>query len=52
MVVLSMGVNPDNSLFEEIKNEYKFVFNIGDSNKTGRIHNATEDAYNIVKSIK
>lgn len=52
MVVLSMGVKPDNSLFEEIKNEYKFVFNIGDSNKTGRIHNATEDAYNIVKSIK
>lgn len=52
MVVLSMGVKPDNSLFEEIKNDYKFVFNIGDSNKTGRIHNATEDAYNIVKSIK
>lgn len=52
MVVLSMGVKPNNSLFEEIKNEYKFVFNIGDSNKTGRIHNATEDAYNIVKSIK
>lgn len=52
MVVLSMGVKPDNYLFEEIKNDYKFVFNIGDSNKTGRIHNATEDAYNIVKSIK
>lgn len=52
MVVLSMGVRPDSSLFEEIKNDYKYVFNIGDSNKTGRIHNATEDAYNIVKSIK
>lgn len=52
MVVLSMGVKPDHSLFDEIKNDYKYVFNIGDSNKTGRIHNATEDAYNIVKSIK
>lgn len=52
MVVLSMGVKPDSSLYEEIKNDYKYCFNIGDSNKTGRIHNATEDAYNIVKLIK
>lgn len=52
MVVLSMGVKPNHSLFDEIEHDYKYVFNIGDSNKTGRIHNATEDAYNIVKLIK
>lgn len=52
LVVLSMGVKPDNSLYEKIKNNYKYFFNIGDSSKTGRIHNATEDAYNAVKSIK
>lgn len=52
MVVLSMGVKPDNTLYEEIKNDYKYVFNIGDSNKTGRIHHATEAAYHAVKSIK
>lgn len=52
LVVLSMGVKPDNSLYQSIKNKYKYVFNIGDSNKTGRIHNATEDAYNAVNAIK
>lgn len=52
LVVLSMGVKPDNSLFDEIKNDYKYVFNIGDSNKTGRIHNATEDAFDVVNSIE
>ena len=52
LVVLSMGVKPDNTLYNEIKNSYKQVFNIGDSKKTGRIHNATEDAFNAVKNIK
>lgn len=52
LVVLSMGVKPDNALYNEIKNSYKQVINIGDSKKTGRIHNATEDAFNAVKNIK
>ncbi len=52
LVVLSMGVKPDNVLYNEIKNSYKQVINIGDSQKTGRIYNATEDAFNAVKNIE
>jgi len=52
-VVLSLGVKPDTALYDEIKNtsDYK-VYNIGDSNKIGRIANATESAYQLVKSIE
>lgn len=52
LVVLSLGVRPDNALYEEIKNLFKHVYNIGDSSKVGRIYNATESAYQVVKSIK
>lgn len=47
-VVLSLGVRPDNEFFNSIKdcNKYK-VYNIGDSNKIGRIANATEAAYQL-----
>lgn len=51
MVVLSLGVKPDNALYNEIKDSFKNVYNIGDSLKTGRIYNATESAYQLVKSI-
>lgn len=52
-VVLSLGCRPDTALYDEIKdsNLYK-VYNIGDSVKVGRIANATEAAYQAVKSIK
>lgn len=51
-VVLSMGVRPDCSLYDSIKNntDYK-VYNIGDSLKSGRIADATESAYKLVSSI-
>ena len=51
-VVLSLGVRPDTSLYDEIKNcsSYK-VYNIGDSVKIGRIANATESAYQLALSI-
>lgn len=52
LVVLSLGVRPDNVLYKEIKNLFKHVYNIGDSSKVGRIYNATESAYQVVKSIK
>jgi len=52
LVVLSLGVKPDNALYEQLKNEYAYVFNIGDSNKTGRIHHATEDAFQAVNLIE
>ena len=52
LVVLSIGVKSDNALYEEIKNSFDTVYNIGDSSKIGRIHDATESAYQLVKSIK
>lgn len=51
-VVLSMGVRSDNELYNSIKDstDYK-VYNIGDSNKIGRIANATEAAYQLAVSL-
>lgn len=52
-VVLSLGVRPDTSLYDEIENSSTYeVYNIGDSVKIGRIANATESAYQIVSSIE
>ena len=52
-VVLSLGVRPDTTLYNSIKNsvDYK-VYNVGDSVKIGRIANATESAYQLVMSIE
>ena len=51
LIVLSMGVRPDNALYNELKVKYKNVYAIGDCDKTGRIYNATESAYQLAKSI-
>lgn len=52
-VVLSLGVRPDASLYEKIKDSKDYaVYNIGDSVKIGRIANATESAYQLVSSIR
>lgn len=52
-VVLSLGVRSDNSLYNQIKNSDSYkVYNIGDSNKIGRIANATESAYQLVMNIE
>lgn len=51
-VVLSMGVRPEADLFNEIKDSQNYkAYNIGDSVKIGRIADATESAYQLVKSI-
>lgn len=51
-VVLSLGVRPDTSLYDEIKQSEAYkVYNIGDSVKIGRIANATEAAYQLALSI-
>ena len=53
LVVLSLGVRSDNSLYNDIKNSDSYkVYNIGDSNKIGRISNATESAYQLVMNIE
>lgn len=51
-VVLSLGSRSNNSLFENIKDSKAYkVINVGDSNRVGRIANATEAAYQAVVSI-
>lgn len=50
-VVLSMGVRPDNTLYNELCDKYKNIYAIGDCNKSGRIFNATQDAYNLAKTL-
>lgn len=53
LVVLSLGVKSDNSLYNDIKNSDSYkVYNIGDSKKIGRIANATESAYQLVMNIE
>lgn len=53
LVVLSLGVRSDNSLYNDIKSSDSYkVYNIGDSNKIGRIANATESAYQLVMNIE
>lgn len=51
-VVLSLGVRPETTLYDKLKECKDFVtYNIGDSVKIGRIANATESAYQLVSKI-
>lgn len=51
-VVLSMGVRPVNSLFEELRDTRPNVFAVGDACASGRIADATKSAYQAVMSLK
>ena len=51
LIVLSMGVRSNNALYNEIKDSYNNIYNIGDSQRSGRIHDAVEDAYKVSKLI-
>ncbi len=51
-VVLALGSKPENSLANELKYNGFNTFVIGDSNKVGRIADATKDAYKVAISIK
>ncbi len=51
-LVLSMGSKPEENLFDELKNAgISNLMTIGDSQKIGRIHNATSTAYDAVMSL-
>lgn len=50
-VVLSMGVRPNNSLYNEIRGKYSNVYAIGDCERSGRIFNATLAAYDLAKVL-
>lgn len=44
-VVLSLGVSPLNSLFNELKTRMNNVYAVGDARQSGRIADATKSAY-------
>ncbi len=50
-VVLSLGVRPENKLYDDINGKLKNVYLIGDAEKTGRIADATSQAYELCKNI-
>ncbi|MCD7723033.1 MAG: NAD(P)/FAD-dependent oxidoreductase [Clostridiales bacterium] len=52
LVVLSMGVKSEDSLYNELKGHYPNSFKIGDCEHTGRIHDATQGAYDLAVSLK
>lgn len=47
-VVLSLGVKSYTSIYEDIKSKHNKVYLAGDANKTGRIADATRDAFELV----
>ena len=50
-VVLSLGVKPQRSLYDELKSRFKNVYIIGDCDKPGRIFNATNAAFELAARI-
>lgn len=51
-VVISLGVRPVNSVYEEIKGKFDKVYLVGDALKTGRIAGATKNAFETALTIK
>jgi len=50
-VVLSMGVKPVDNLYDELKDNHKKVFKIGDASNIGRIGNAVKEAYTVASMV-
>ena len=50
-VVLSIGVCPENALYNEIKDKFGNVYMVGDALKVGRIADATRTAADIAKIL-
>ena len=50
-VVLSLGVKPQRSLYDELKSRFKNVYLVGDCDKPGRIFNATNAAFELAARI-
>lgn len=51
-VVLAMGVASDKVLYNQIKDEFKNVYIIGDAKQSGRIADAVHDGFNVAMAIK
>lgn len=51
MVVLALGVKPENMLYSKLAGDIENLFVIGDANMTGRIANATHNAHLLAASL-
>jgi len=49
--VLSLGVKSDNRLYNEMEGKFERLYLIGDAKHTGRIADATRDAYDICRKL-
>ncbi len=50
-VVFAVGVKPCNKLYTECKDKFENVYNVGDSNQTGRIADAVGGAFDVALTI-
>lgn len=50
-VVFAAGVRSNSALYEECKNTFKNIYNVGDSKQTGRIADAVNGAFDTVLMI-
>lgn len=50
-IIIAVGFRSKNTLYEEIKNDYSMIFNLGDGRKVRNIRAAIWDAYEVARSI-
>lgn len=50
-VVLAVGYKPKHKLYDEIKNKYTYIYNLGDSRKVRNIRAAIWDAYEVARNL-
>ena len=53
LVVLAAGTVPNNELFKKLQEENvaPIIYNVGDSNKCGKVFNAVKTAFNVAKNL-
>lgn len=51
LVVLALGVKPENKLYGDLQDEIEKLFVVGDAQSGGRIANATHNAYQIAATL-
>lgn len=50
-VVLAIGYRSNNDLFNELKNDYSYVYKLGDGRKVSNIRSAIWDGYEVARSL-
>lgn len=50
-VVLAIGYRSNNDLFNELKNDYSYVYKLGDGRKVSNIRSAIWDGYEVGRSL-